>query len=146
MTFLQTFKTNPSGTRTRRVVFPRLDLNPNIPSRPGEPGLIFASRHEILENPPWTLFVKLRNETPAVWLYLGEYKCTLSGKMTAEQFAGQGPTYVRWFCNFVCHTSDCLSPCFFPLLFSFFFVFSLFSFFKKGSNKLGAAAARNEES
>ncbi|KDR85968.1 hypothetical protein GALMADRAFT_235162 [Galerina marginata CBS 339.88] len=79
---------NPSGPVQRRIVFPMLDMNPAMPSRPGEPGLVFASRHEILENPPWTLFCK-PSPSPAVWLYLGEYESALCGKMTAEQFKSQ---------------------------------------------------------
>ncbi|KAF9525904.1 hypothetical protein CPB83DRAFT_908867 [Crepidotus variabilis] len=79
---------NPSGNFKRRIVFPMLDMNPAMPAAPGEPGLVFASRHEILEDGPWTLFVK-RNPKIAIWLYLGEYICELCGKMTAEQFRAQ---------------------------------------------------------
>jgi hypothetical protein len=49
---------NPFGPFIRRLVFPELNLNPSMPSQPGDPGLVFASRHEILSNPPWMLFCK----------------------------------------------------------------------------------------
>lgn len=58
---------NPSDrSRGRQIVFPMLSLNPAMPSRPGMPGLIFASRHEILEDPPWTVFCKRSDAAPAV--------------------------------------------------------------------------------
>lgn len=66
-----------------------LDCNPFVPLNPGEPGLIFASRHEILSDPPWTVFVKRTNASPAVWSYQGEYGCTLCGTMTVEEFTSQ---------------------------------------------------------
>ena len=60
-----------------------------MPSAPGHPGLIFASRHEILENPPWTVFRKgSSGSRKAVWLYLGDYECELVGKMTGTEFSG----------------------------------------------------------
>ncbi|KAJ3510253.1 hypothetical protein NLJ89_g4787 [Agrocybe chaxingu] len=64
-------------------------MNPAMPTEPGTPGLVFASRHEILYDPPWTLFHKVQNTKRAVWLYQGEYESVLSGTMTAEQFRGQ---------------------------------------------------------
>ncbi|KDR85964.1 hypothetical protein GALMADRAFT_219022 [Galerina marginata CBS 339.88] len=82
-------KKGTSGLVKKRIVFPQLNLNPVMPTRPGEPGLIFASRHEILSNPPWSLFCKLSNGSPAVWLYLGDYESVLCGKMTAAQFQSQ---------------------------------------------------------
>ncbi|PPQ75507.1 hypothetical protein CVT26_015839 [Gymnopilus dilepis] len=83
---------NPSGPHRRRIVFPMLDMNPAMPSEPGEPGLVFASRHEILSNPPWSLFCKHSKSAPAVWRYLGDYENTLCGTMTAEEFKAQTPT------------------------------------------------------
>ncbi|KAF5322664.1 hypothetical protein D9619_002219 [Psilocybe cf. subviscida] len=87
------FTVNSEGVKVpkdkRRLVFPMLHLNPSMPSSPGAPGLVFASRHEILHNPPWTLFCKRKNEKPAVWLYLGEYESELVGKLTPEQFMAQ---------------------------------------------------------
>ena len=59
-----------------------------MPSAPGHPGLMFASRHEILEHPPWTMFRKGSGSGGAVWLYLGDYECELVGKMTGTEFSG----------------------------------------------------------
>ena len=64
-------------------------MNPAMPTRPGEPGLLFASRHEILYNPPWSLFCRSMVGKEPRWRYLGEYKSVLCGKMTAEQFRAQ---------------------------------------------------------
>ena len=97
---------NPSGPHRRRIVFPMLDMNPAMPSEPGEPGLVFASRHEILSNPPWSLFCKHSKSAPAVWRYLGDYENTLCGTMTAEEFKAQTPTVRSTCCSSVC----CLTP------------------------------------
>ncbi|KAF8182322.1 hypothetical protein BJ912DRAFT_1145231 [Pholiota molesta] len=79
---------NPFGPFIRRLVFPELNLNPSMPSQPGDPGLVFASRHEILSNPPWTLFCK-RVKVKAIWWDLGEYECVRVGTMTADDFKAQ---------------------------------------------------------
>ena len=76
---------NPSGPVKRKMVFPQPDMNPTVPSSPGEPGLIFASRHEILEDPPWTLFVKCIPKM-TVWTYMGEYESVICGRLEAEKF------------------------------------------------------------
>ena len=75
---------NPSGPFKRRLVFPKLEFNPLMPSRPGEPGLLYTPRHEILSDGPWTLFGKLSSEP--FWDYLGEYNNEICGKMTGVQF------------------------------------------------------------
>jgi hypothetical protein len=80
---------NPSGQKKRRIVFPMFDMNPSMPSAPGEPGLVYASRHEILEHPPWTLFSKDAAAKKAVWRYLGEYENELCGEMSPEMFRNQ---------------------------------------------------------
>lgn len=85
---------NPSGRKKRRIVFPMIDINPSMPSAPGDPGLVYASRHEILEDPPWTLFCKDSAAKQAVWRYLGEYESELCGKMSAELFRSH-PRAVR---------------------------------------------------
>lgn len=83
---------NPSVAKKRRIVYPVLDMNPAMPTVPGEPGLIYASRHEILENPPWTLFCKELNvKKKVVWRYLGEYEGELCGMMSPELFNSQEP-------------------------------------------------------
>ncbi|TFK23032.1 hypothetical protein FA15DRAFT_493930 [Coprinopsis marcescibilis] len=88
---------NPSGRTLRNMVLPMLDMNPAMPLRPGEPGLMFASRHEILSNEPWSLFCHHLSSKKAVWRYLGEYESVLVGKMTATQFKAQrGEVQHRW--------------------------------------------------
>ena len=87
--FLQIFRKDkhPKGAIVRRVVFPQFGLNPAMPSLPGQPGLVFASRHEILENPPWSVFRKrLLASGKAAWLYLGDYESELMGKMSGKEF------------------------------------------------------------
>ena len=76
---------NPSGPFKRRLIFPMLEFNPLMPSRPGDSGLLYTLRHEILSDGPWTLFGKLSSEP--FWDYLGEYNNEICGKMTAVQFA-----------------------------------------------------------
>ena len=85
--FLQYIKEdmNPSGPFRRKLVFPMIELNPLMPSRPGAPGLLYTPRHEILFDGPWTLFGKL-SPAKAVWDYLGEYESEICGKMSALQF------------------------------------------------------------
>lgn len=80
---------NPSGPKKRRMVFPMLNMNPAMPTRPGEPGLLFASRHEILYNAPWSLFCRSMVGKEPRWRYLGEFNSVLCGKMTTEQFRAQ---------------------------------------------------------
>ena len=76
---------NPSGNIKRNVVFPQPRPNPVLPLSPGEPGLIFASRHEVADGSAWSLFVK-HDPNVAIWTYLGEYKGEVCGKLTPDQF------------------------------------------------------------
>ncbi|EDR00627.1 uncharacterized protein LACBIDRAFT_313095 [Laccaria bicolor S238N-H82] len=82
--------TNPSNPGTvRRMVWPQIEMNPLMPSVAGHPGIVFASRHEILENPPWTAWCRCLESPKAMWCYLGEYESELCGQMSAEQFKDQ---------------------------------------------------------
>jgi hypothetical protein len=97
--FLQIFRKDkhPKGAIMRRVVFPQFGLNPAMPSRPGQPGLVFASRHEILENPPWSVFRKrLSDSGKAAWLYLGDYESELMGKMSRKEFSDLATSVSTW--------------------------------------------------
>ncbi|PPQ75509.1 hypothetical protein CVT26_015841, partial [Gymnopilus dilepis] len=88
-----TAEKNPSGAFSRRLVFPKVELNPAMPTVPGEAGLIFSSRHDILFDPPWSVFHRVggpsssKKKGPVVWKYLGDYECVLVGQMTGEQFS-----------------------------------------------------------
>ncbi|KAK7050247.1 hypothetical protein R3P38DRAFT_2862457 [Favolaschia claudopus] len=90
-TFLGSFK----ATDGRGAVFPQPELNPFLPDKPGAPGLIFASRFEIVEEykgMPWALFCKHTHKEKGkgiVWRYMGEYRNVHCGDLTPEQFGGQ---------------------------------------------------------
>ncbi|KAK7047007.1 hypothetical protein R3P38DRAFT_2608348 [Favolaschia claudopus] len=90
-TFLGSFKT----TDGRGAIFPQPELNPFLPDKPGAPGLIFASRFEIVEEcegMPWALFCKHTHKEKGkgiVWRYMGEYRNVHCGDLTPEQFGGQ---------------------------------------------------------
>ncbi|CAA7270712.1 unnamed protein product [Cyclocybe aegerita] len=89
--FLQYFraeKGNLSSPIIRRLVFAQPNMNPDMPSSPGAPGMIYASRHEIVQNPPWTVFYKSTLK-PALWTYVGEYESVVSGQLSAAQFSSQ---------------------------------------------------------
>ncbi|KAF6752282.1 hypothetical protein DFP72DRAFT_459391 [Ephemerocybe angulata] len=90
---------NPSqtGSGRRRLVFPMPEMNPAMPLHPGESGLLFASRHEVLSDPPWGVFRKNLDGGEARWLYLGEYESVLVGRMTKAQFRMQrAMVKARW--------------------------------------------------
>ncbi|KAK7047004.1 hypothetical protein R3P38DRAFT_3423635 [Favolaschia claudopus] len=89
-TFLGYFK----ATDGRGAIFPQPELNPFLPDKPGAPGLIFASRFEIVkdhEGMPWALFCKHtgKGKGKVVWRYMGEYRNVHCGDLTPEQFGGQ---------------------------------------------------------
>ncbi|KAJ7155083.1 hypothetical protein C8R46DRAFT_1356344 [Mycena filopes] len=91
-TFLGTFEFQDAARPHREAVFPQAWLNPFLPPVPGAPGLIFASRMEIVEDPappapPWALF--LRGADEALWRYMGDYRNRRCGSLTAAQFKSQ---------------------------------------------------------
>ncbi|KIJ94822.1 hypothetical protein K443DRAFT_109770 [Laccaria amethystina LaAM-08-1] len=63
-------------------------LNPNMPSYPGGPGLLLSCRKAMLGS-VWSLFAPVRGEKMARWNYLGEYKPEESGTMTRDEFQSQ---------------------------------------------------------
>lgn len=74
----------------RHAVLAQPGQNPYLPTVPGASGLLFASRHEVLSC-VHMLFVRLEpqpKETPE-WEYRGDYRSTLSAKMTADEFKMQ---------------------------------------------------------
>ncbi|KAF9001623.1 hypothetical protein BDZ89DRAFT_1081679 [Hymenopellis radicata] len=88
-TFISTLKKASSlNGRPIKCVWPENDLNPLIVSHIGAPGLMFASRHEILHDPPWYVFSKRMVEGKARWEYCGSYQTTNVGNIEAEQFKG----------------------------------------------------------
>ncbi len=49
---------------------------------------MFASRHEILHDPPWYVFSKRMVAGKARWEYCGSYETTNVGNIDAEEFKG----------------------------------------------------------
>ncbi|KAK0459151.1 uncharacterized protein EV420DRAFT_305628 [Desarmillaria tabescens] len=82
--FLQTLK-----TRNIKCVWPKKCLNPLVVDAPGAPGLMFASRLEIVESKPWHVFGERQVEKQTRWEYMGKYESVVSGRIEAEEFAGQ---------------------------------------------------------
>ncbi|KAK0241272.1 hypothetical protein EDD85DRAFT_818263 [Armillaria nabsnona] len=82
--FLQTLK-----TRNIKCVWPKKGLNPLVVDAPGAPGLMFASRLEIVESKPWHVFSERQVDKQIRWEYMGKYESVVSGRIEAEQFAGQ---------------------------------------------------------
>ncbi|KAJ3933880.1 MAG: hypothetical protein NXY57DRAFT_997000 [Lentinula lateritia] len=74
----------PSGAlsrRERRIMFPNLDRNPDLPRQPGDSGVLFTARPEgelTLEG--CSVFVKKESKN-ALWDYMGEYKIFPKGKI-----------------------------------------------------------------
>ncbi|KAK7059943.1 hypothetical protein R3P38DRAFT_2838637 [Favolaschia claudopus] len=86
-TFLGSFK----ATDGRGAVFPQPERNPFLPEAPGAPGLIFASRLEIIEEReamPWALFCQHTGKGN-LWRYMGDYQNVHCGDLTPEQFGEQ---------------------------------------------------------
>ncbi|KAJ3914264.1 hypothetical protein F5877DRAFT_27598, partial [Lentinula edodes] len=94
---------NPSSTPNnplvRSILFPFYEQNPDLPAKPGDPGIILTKRTDILGVQPATIFINYdgRGKTPSVWLYAGEYTLKKCAEMTGEQFSRQPvKTQERW--------------------------------------------------
>ncbi|KAA1476934.1 hypothetical protein DENSPDRAFT_562380 [Dentipellis sp. KUC8613] len=61
----------PQGQQ-RRLVFSQWANNPGLPPAPGKPGTIIANRLEMLDEAPWSVFVRATQEP--LWQYRGEYE------------------------------------------------------------------------
>jgi hypothetical protein len=74
----------------RAAVLAQPVQNPFLPGYPGACGLLFASRHEVLEE-VHMLFVKLESQSKGTpqWEYRGDYESILSAKMTPAEFKMQ---------------------------------------------------------
>ncbi|KAJ7101871.1 hypothetical protein C8R44DRAFT_808816 [Mycena epipterygia] len=95
--FVAHFKLEKGADRDRAVVFPEPVMNPCLPSEPGAPGLIFASRLEITVDGPWALFCRAKLLGKFVWRYMGDYENDVVGRPTPEQFQVQEPEVKqRW--------------------------------------------------
>ena len=75
--------------RPLKFMLPELSLNPDMPRLPGEPGLLLSCREEMLEDGPWTLFIKVNFQKKVRLNYAGEYTCTKVGTLTKYEFTAQ---------------------------------------------------------
>ncbi|KAF5313813.1 hypothetical protein D9758_018715 [Tetrapyrgos nigripes] len=72
---------------TRPTLAPTLERNPFIPSGPGKPGKIYGGRSECLGT--FTVLVPVKGSNPALWQYAGEYRASIKGALTPEQFRNE---------------------------------------------------------
>ncbi|KAF8999030.1 hypothetical protein BDZ89DRAFT_1170733 [Hymenopellis radicata] len=92
-TFISTLKKASSlDGRPIKCVWPENDLNPLIVSHIGAPGLMFASRHEILHDPPWYVFSKRMVEG---FKGFPRNVQTRWGGLIAESMSRTQPVYVK---------------------------------------------------
>lgn len=82
------FSRRASDNNQRHLVFIAPDVNLHMPTHPGDHGLIVASRHEILDDPPWSVFRRM-GDIPPLWEYLGEYRCEVAGSLSSAEFTSQ---------------------------------------------------------
>ncbi|THU98076.1 hypothetical protein K435DRAFT_965118 [Dendrothele bispora CBS 962.96] len=83
-----------NSDRERYMLFPQNIPNPNLPSAPGEPGIILTKRTDILEHGPTSIFINFReagaggNEKgkKSVWQYMGEYNVKKLRELSKEEF------------------------------------------------------------
>ncbi|KAJ7573018.1 hypothetical protein C8J56DRAFT_528754 [Mycena floridula] len=69
-------------------------VNPHMASRPGDPGLLFVSRRDLLEKKDGPLSFFVQRKTPEShmrWEYLGGYNTEDCGRISAEDFKAQDP-------------------------------------------------------
>lgn len=71
-----------------RFIFPTYDINPGMPTRPGDPGYLLSCRQEMIDNSWWSVFSRVQDK-PARWAYFGEYHFHLAGQMSSEDFSKQ---------------------------------------------------------
>ncbi|RDB20731.1 hypothetical protein Hypma_012181 [Hypsizygus marmoreus] len=84
-----------SRDRTRHFVFPTPDINPEMPTSPGEAGLLLSCRREMLQH-TCTAFARIQLN-PAQWIYLGQYHSILAGHLSGSEFGGQRETVkIAW--------------------------------------------------
>ncbi|KAF5377709.1 hypothetical protein D9757_009351 [Collybiopsis confluens] len=69
----------------RSILFPNAGLNPNLPSKPGNPGILLTSRNQILKSQPLTVFT-MQADNPGFWVYAGEYRLENAGELSMIQF------------------------------------------------------------
>ncbi|KAG6815329.1 hypothetical protein H0H93_010117, partial [Arthromyces matolae] len=76
-----------SKDESRLFFFFAAEVNPWMPTSPGNPGLLLTFRKAMLKQPV-TLAIRVQGK-PKEWMYFGEYSYTIVGQMTGQKFAQQ---------------------------------------------------------
>lgn len=79
-------RVSPINNRRIQCVWADSQMNPLRPNALGAPGLIFACRYEMLENPPWYIFSQRLVGGKKRWLFCGCYETRKAGRIEGEQF------------------------------------------------------------
>ncbi|TFY66219.1 hypothetical protein EVG20_g4870 [Dentipellis fragilis] len=97
----------PRGTM-RRLILPRPEFNPGLPSSPGAPGTVLTNRSDILECGPVSLWIQaIPGE--GLWKYFGNYDLARSVQpLTAAEARGLDKNTVRvWAESLSSNVWDC---------------------------------------
>lgn len=76
-----------STDQSRDFIFPTPEMNPQMPTSPGQPGLLLSCRRGMLEL-TCTMFSRTIPK-PARWEYMGEYESELAGQLSPSAFKQQ---------------------------------------------------------
>ncbi|KAJ6471589.1 hypothetical protein C8R47DRAFT_1147324 [Mycena vitilis] len=90
---LRQVPTLPVQYAERDVLCGTPDINPHIPTRPGDPGLMCSVRQGMVNGKPWSVFIPITVTGKKRWQYLGQYAFELVGSMTPAQFRNQMDTF-----------------------------------------------------
>ena len=72
-----------------KFLFPTNDVNPHMPRKPGQSGIIYSYRHSMCDDGPWTLFAQVKVGTLFRKEYLGDYIFVTVGSLTPEEFTNE---------------------------------------------------------
>ncbi|KIY53851.1 hypothetical protein FISHEDRAFT_68421 [Fistulina hepatica ATCC 64428] len=104
-TLLATMHSNVGNT-VRTAIFPRPDMNPDAPTVPGEPGLLFTARTDIVEQGRLSVFrrvdIKVEGKKRTRWVYLGEYTSSTLRRLTCREFMEQSHVVRREWAASIC--------------------------------------------
>ncbi|KAF8991810.1 hypothetical protein BDZ89DRAFT_1086487 [Hymenopellis radicata] len=80
-----------------KCIWPGKLQNPLTVDSIGAPGLMFASRPDILSDPPLYMFRQVEIDGHRVWEYCGNYEATTVGRLEAEHFKMcSGTARTKW--------------------------------------------------
>ncbi|KAJ7282484.1 hypothetical protein C8J57DRAFT_1710631 [Mycena rebaudengoi] len=77
----------------RWAIFATPELNPYAPTRPGDHGLMCSVSLNMCTDDTYYMFSRRMVQKHAVWCYVGDVICTVSGGLTAEQFESQSQEF-----------------------------------------------------